>query len=150
MPVRNPPEGYVDVTPYLAVEDAAAAIDFYGRAFGAEEISRMAMGGRIGHAEIRIGSARMMLSDEFPEMNIHGPKARGGPTASFMLYVDDADATFARTIAEGATVERPVTDQFYGDRAGTLIDPFGHRWTIATHIEDVSDDELKRRLAAME
>lgn len=149
MAVLNPPEGYTSVTPYLVVGDAAGAIDFYARVFGAQEVMRMPMGDRIAHAEIRIGNAIVMLSDEFPDMGMLGPKARGGPTASLMLYIDDVDAMFAAAIAAGATQERGVEDQFYGDRSGTFIDPFGCRWMIATHVEDVSPEEIERRLAAM-
>jgi PhnB protein len=149
MAVRNPPEGYTSITPYLIVADAAGAIDFYVRAFGAQEIMRLPMEDRIAHAEIRIGNAIMMLSDEFASMGMLGPKARGGPTASLMLYVDDVDTVFAQAIAAGAIEERAVTDEFYGDRTGTLVDPFGCRWMIATHVEDVAPDEIERRLAAM-
>lgn len=150
MAVNAIPEGYHSITPYLVVDGAAEAIDWYRRALGATEVMRMPMGDRIGHAEIKIGDSFLMLSDEWPEMNLRGPKARGGVSASLMLYVPDADLTFERAIREGATEERPVTDQFYGDRSGTLIDPFGHRWTISTHVEDVTPEEMQRRMAAME
>jgi PhnB protein len=146
--VKPIPEGYHSVTPYLVVDDAAAALDFYARAFGAVEVLRMPMGDRIGHAEIRIGDSHVMLADEFPEMDKLGPKSRGGPTASLMIYLDDVDAAFARALAAGATQERPVADQFYGDRSGSLFDPFGHSWMLSTHIEDVPEDEMQRRMAA--
>jgi PhnB protein len=146
MPLSHLPKGYHSVTPYLIVDDAAAAIDFYVRAFGAEDVLRLPMGDKIGHAEIRIGNSHVMLADEFPEMGHQGPKSRGGPTGSFMIYVKDVDAAFARALAAGATQERAVEDQFYGDCAGTLTDPFGHRWTIATQVEVVPADELERRM----
>lgn len=143
------PDGYHSVTPYLIVNGAADAIDFYRQAFGAEEVLRMPIPGdeRLGHAEIRIGDSVIMLSDEWPDYGMLGPKARGGPTSSLMIYVEDCDARFEQAVAAGASVERPVEDQFYGDRSGTLIDPFGHRWTISTHKEDLSEDELQRRMA---
>ena len=138
MPTNAIPEGYHSVTPYLVLDGAAAALDWYARALGATEIMRMPMGDRIGHAEIRIGDSVVMLSDEWPDMNLLGPKARGGVTASLMIYVPNVDAAFARAIEAGATEERPVADQFYGDRSGTLVDPFGHRWMIWSHVEVVS------------
>jgi PhnB protein len=147
MSVKPIPEGYHSVTPYLIVDGAADAIDFYARAFGAEEVLRMPMGDRIGHAEIRIGDSHVMLADEFPDMGHLGPKSRGGPTASLMIYLPDVDAAFARAIAAGATEARAVQDQFYGDRSGTLTDPFGHQWTLSTHVEDVSPEEMERRMA---
>ena len=148
MPLSHIPEGYHSVTPYLIVEGAAAAIDFYVEAFGAQEVLRLPMGDRLGHAEIRIGDSHVMLADEFPEMGFLGPKKRGGTTASLMVYVKDADSCFAHALASGATEERPVEDQFWGDRAGTLLDPFGHRWTIATQVEKVPPDQLEARMAA--
>jgi len=148
MAVRPIPEGYHSVTPYLVVDGAAEAIRWYGQAFGATEILCLPMpGGRIGHAEIRIGDSIVMLADEWPDMDIVGPKTRGGPTTSLMIYVEDVDSAFARAMEAGAIQERPVETQFYGDRSGTLIDPFGHRWTISTHVEDVPEDELQRRMA---
>jgi PhnB protein len=147
MGVKAIPEGYHSVTPYMTVDGAAEAIRWYGQAFGATEALRLPMGDKIGHAEIRIGDSFVMLSDEWPDMGMLGPKSRGGTTMSLMIYVDDSDAVFARAIEAGATEERPVQDQFYGDRSGTLVDPFGHRWTISTHIEDVPDDEIQRRMA---
>ncbi len=146
--VKPVPDGYHSVTPYLVVDDAAAAIDFYVRAFGAEEVLRLPMANKIAHAEIRIGDSFVMLSDEWPDMGKLGPKARGGATASMMLYVEDADAAFERAIGEGASVERPVEDQFWGDRMGSLVDPFGHTWALSTHVEDVPEDEMKRRMEA--
>ena len=150
MSVSHIPEGYHSVTPYLIVDGAAEAIRFYTEAFGAVEVLRMPMGdsGRLAHAEIRIGDSYVMMADEHPEMDLLGPKARGGASASLMIYTQDVDATFGQAIRSGATEERPVQDQFYGDRSGTLIDPFGHRWTIATHVEDVSGEEMQRRMEA--
>lgn len=147
MSVNHKPEGYHSVTPYLIVDGAAEAIDFYTQAFGAEEIMRMEMGDRIGHAEIKIGDSHVMLADEHPEMELLGPEKRGGATASLMIYVEDADALFTRALEAGATEERPIEDQFYGDRSGTLVDPFGHRWTVSTHVEDVAPEEMDRRMA---
>ena len=146
MSVDPIPQGYHSVTPYLIVDGAESAIDFYTRAFAAEEMLRLPMGDKIGHAEIRIGNSMVMLADEFPDHDIRGPKSRGGPTASLMIYTEDCDAMFARAVAEGATAEKPPEDQFYGDRSGTLVDPFGHRWTIATHVEDLSEEEIGRRM----
>ena len=148
MSAKPIPEGYHSVTPYLIVAGAADAIDFYARAFGAEEVLRMPMGDRIGHAEILIGDSHVMLADEWPDMGHLGPKTRGGPTSSLMIYLPDVDAAFARAIAAGATEDRAVVDQFYGDRSGTLTDPFGHQWTLATHIEDVAPEEMEQRMAA--
>ena len=148
MGVKAIPEGYHNVTPYLIVDDAAEAIRFYEKALGATEIFRLPMGDRIGHAEIRIGDSIVMLSDEWPDMGKLGPKARGGATSSMMLYVEDVDAAYARATAAGATAERPPEDQFWGDRMGSLIDPFGHSWSLATHVEDVSEDEMQRRMEA--
>ena len=141
------PEGYHSVTPYLVVDDAKAAIDFYKRAFGAQEKFRMEMGDRIGHAEILIGDSHVMLADEFPEMGHRGPKALGGTPVSLMIYVDDVDKVFPQALAAGAKEQRPLVNQFYGDRSGTLLDPFGHQWTVSTHIEDVPEDEMQRRMA---
>jgi PhnB protein len=141
------PEGYHTVTPYLTVKGAAEAIEFYKKALGAEEIFRMPMGDRIGHAELRIGDSMVMLSDEFPEMGHLGPETRGGATSSLMLYLDNADAAFDQAVAAGAKAERAVEDQFWGDRMGTIVDPYGHRWMLATHVEDVAPDEMERRMA---
>jgi PhnB protein len=147
MAVKAIPEGYHRVTPYLIIEGAAEAIRFYEQAFGATEVLRLPMGDKIGHAEIRIGDSHVMLSDEWPDYGKLGPKARGGATAGLNIYLEDVDAAFARALAAGATVERPVEDQFYGDRCGTVIDPFGHSWTLSTHVEDIAEEELHRRMA---
>jgi len=147
MSVSHIPQGYHSVTPYLIVDGAAEAIRFYEKAFGATEALRLPMGDKIGHAEIRIGDCFLMISDEWPEHGIHGPARRGGPTATFMIYVEDADAAFQRAIDAGATVDKPVENQFYGDRSGSVVDPFGHKWTLGTHIEDVSEEEMRRRMA---
>ena len=146
--VNHIPDGYHTVTAYLTVDDAAKAIDFYIAAFGARELFRLPMGDRLGHAEITIGDTHVMLSDEFAEMNIKGPNARGGPTAAFMIYVEDADAAFAKAIKAGARQDRAVEDQFWGDRMGSVFDPFGHKWSLATHVEDVSPEEMQKRMAA--
>jgi PhnB protein len=142
------PKGYSAMTPYLVVHDAEAAIAFYGAAFDAKERYRLTMGDKIGHAELQIGDARFMLSDEFPQ---HGrnPNDLGGSPVSFMLYVADADAVFARAVDAGARVERPLEDQFYGDRSGRLVDPFGHRWSVQQRLEDVSPKKMQKRLDAM-
>jgi PhnB protein len=148
--VRPIPEGYEQVTPYLSINGAARAIEFYQQAFGATEVLRLAMpDGRIGHAEIRIGRAPLMLADEFPEMGFRAPRTLGGSPVLIHLYVEDVDALAARAVAAGATVKRPVQDQFYGDRSVTLEDPFGHVWSFATHKEDVSPEELRTRHAAL-
>jgi PhnB protein len=144
--VKPIPDGYHSVTPYLVVDDAKAAIDFYSRAFGAEEKLRLPMGDRIGHAEIKIGDSIVMLADENAEMGHLGPKSRGGPTSSIVLYVEDVDSAFPRAIEAGATEVRPLEDQFWGDRMGTLTDPFGHTWSLATTKEEVSPDEMQRRM----
>ena len=146
MPVKPIPEGYHTLTPYLIVDGAARAIDFYKRAFGATETMRMpAPGGRIGHAELRIGDSAIMLADEHPEMGAHGPRHTQGSPVSLVLYVTDVDATVKRAVDAGAKIKRPVADQFYGDRTGGLEDPFGHQWWVATHIEDVSPEEMAQR-----
>jgi len=143
------PEGFHTMTPYLCVSDAARAIEFYKEAFGATEILRMeAPGGKIGHAEVRIGDSVLMLADEFPEMNFRSPQTLGGVSAHFMIYDEDVDARVERAIAAGAKLTRPVKDQFYGDRSGGVEDPFGHHWYISTHIEDLSPEEVKRRMDA--
>ncbi len=149
--VKPIPDGYHSVTPYLIVDDAKAAIDFYTRAFGATEELRMPMGDKIGHAEIKIGDSHVMLADEFPERDIRGPKSRGGASSSLMIYVDDVDSVFAQALGAGGRVDgdMEVKDQFYGDRSGTLIDPFGHKWTVATHIEDVPPEEMGERMKAL-
>ncbi|HET9352432.1 MAG TPA: VOC family protein [Sphingomicrobium sp.] len=143
------PDGYNSVTPYLVVDDAQRAIEFYAQAFGAEEKFRLPMGeNRIGHAEIKIGDSFVMLADEFPEMNHLGPNSRGGPTSSIVLYVEDVDSSFKKALDAGAKEQRPVENQFWGDRMGTLTDPFGHQWSLATHVEDVSESEMQTRMAA--
>lgn len=146
--VKPIPDGYHSVTPYLIVDDANAAIDFYKRAFGATELFRLPMGDKVGHAEIKIGDSHVMLADEFPDMGHLGPKSRGGTTVSLLLYVNDVDSAFRKAIAEGATEEKPLEDQFWGDRMGTLADPFGHQWSLATHTEDVPPQELESRMKA--
>jgi PhnB protein len=144
--VRPVPEGYHSVTPYLAVDGAAEAIEFYKKAFGASEVMRMpAPGGKVGHGEIEIGGSRIMVSDEYPDMGFRGPKAYGGTPVTLHLYVADVDAMARQAVAAGAKELRPVKDQFYGDRSGTFEDPYGHVWHISTHKEDLSPDELKRR-----
>ncbi|MDQ6621254.1 MAG: VOC family protein [Pseudomonadota bacterium] len=148
--VQAIPHGYPGVTPYLIVRGAARALDFYKQAFGATEIMRLpAPGGKVGHAEIRIANGVVMLADESPEMGHKGPEALGGSPINLMFYVADVDAQFAQAVAAGAKIKRPLTDQFYGDRSGTIIDPFGHVWTLATHVEDVEPEELERRMKAM-
>jgi PhnB protein len=146
MPVKPIPDGYHSVTPYLIVGDASAAIEFYKTAFGAIELVRMAKpGGKIGHAEILIGDAPVMLADENPMFHVYAPKPPERPPLGLVLYVEDVDAVFHKAVAAGATVLLSVQDQFYGDRSGTLTDPFGHVWTVATHKEDVPPEEMKRR-----
>ena len=140
------PDGYHSVTPYLSVSDAGEALDWYKRALGATEVMRFEHGGKAGHAEIRIGDSIVMLSDEWPEGGHLSPKTLGGTGVSLHIYTDDVDSAFRKAIDAGAKQERAVQDQFYGDRSGTLLDPFGHRWNIATHVEDVSEDELHRRM----
>ena len=147
MSVNPIPAGYHSVTPYLYVDGGDAAIRFYGEAFGAIEVVRMPAGDRIMHAEIRIGDSHVMLADENPEQDVLSPTSRGGATSSLMIYLPDVDAVFARAVAAGATAVREPTDQFWGDRMGVLTDPFGHQWSLATHTEDVSPDELEQRMA---
>jgi PhnB protein len=146
MAVKPIPDGYHSVTPYLIMRDASRAIDFYKRALGAVELFRFdAPGDKIGHAEIRIGDSVIMLADEYPDMGYRGPQSIGGSAVSLMVYVDDVDAQFKRAVEAGAKVRQELKDQFYGDRSGTIEDPFGHVWTIATHKEDLSSDEVMRR-----
>jgi len=149
MAVQPIPDGYHTATAYLIVKDAARALEFYKRAFSATELMRLAgPDGKVMHAEIKIGDSPVMLADEFPEMGARSPQSFGGSPVSILLYFDDVDARFDQAIAAGATVQRAVKDQFYGDRSGTLVDPFGHVWSIATHKEDVSPEEMARRFEA--
>ena len=149
MSAKSIPEGYHTATPYLIINGAASALEFYKKAFGAKELFRMdSPGGKIGHAEIKIGDSPIMLADEHPDMGYRGPRAIGGTPVSIMLYVDAVDAVFNQAVAAGAKVKQPVKDQFYGDRSGTLEDPFGHIWTVATHKEDLSMEEIRTRAAA--
>jgi PhnB protein len=144
---KSIPEGYHAITPYLVADGAERAIAFYTDVFGATELMRLpAPNGRIGHAELRIGDSVFMLADEVPQHR--GPSSLGGTPVSMLLYVQDVDSVFARALAAGATQLLPLDDKFYGDRAGTLTDPFGHQWTIATHVEDVSPEEVGRRMKA--
>jgi PhnB protein len=151
MPVKPIPEGYHSVTPYLIMNRAVAALDFYKKVFGAKELFRFPTpGGMIGHAEILIGDSHVMLADEpedpaHQQMGYKSPAAFGGSPVSLMLYVEDVDAVSKQAVAAGAKELQPVTDKFYGDRSGTVLDPFGHIWTIATHKEDVSSEEMRRR-----
>ena len=149
MAVRPVPEGYSSVTPYLIARSAAQAIDFYKSVFDARELMRFeGPDGSVAHAELQIGDSRIMLSDESPQMGFRSPQSLGGSGTGLMLYVDDVDATFERALTAGAKSHQAVKNQFYGDRSGTLIDPFGHVWTIATHVEDVAEDEMQRRMQA--
>jgi PhnB protein len=147
--VKPIPDGYHNLTPYLIVDGAAKAIDFYKKVFGATEKMRMpAPGGKVGHAELTLGDSMIMLADELPEMDHRGPHAYKGAAVSLMVYVQDVDATVKTALASGAKVIRPVENQFYGDRMGTIEDPFGHQWYVATHVEDVPQEELAKRAAA--
>lgn len=149
MPTQvNPiPKGFRSVTPYLTLNDTARALDFYKRAFGAEVLVRMdGPGGKIGHAEIKIGDSIIMLGDEMPGSGARSPQSLGGTTSGVMLYVEDADAVFNRAVAAGAQVEAPLSDMFWGDRYGKLKDPFGHSWSVATHKEDVAPAEMSKRM----
>ena len=138
------------MTPYLHVDGASKAIEFYRTVFGAKERMRLAgPDGRIGHAELEIGNSMIMLADEHPEMNVRGPKSVGGTPVTVLVYVEDVDRAFERALKGGARELRPVQDQFYGDRSGQFEDPFGHHWNVATHVEDVSPEEMKKRAAKM-
>jgi len=142
------PKGYSEVTPYLSIRGAARAIEFYKKAFGAKEVMRMpGPEGKLGHAEIALGASRIMLSDEYPEMSFIGPQSLGGSAVHIHVYVKDVDAMAKRAVAAGAEILRPVEEQFYGDRIGSLKDPFGHVWHLATHVKDVPMAELKKRSA---
>jgi len=148
--VKAIPENYHRVTPYLVVDGAAKAIDYYTRVFGATEIMRMpAPGNRIGHAELRFGDTIVMLADTNPEMGYKSPKTLGGSPISLLLYVENVDSTVDHAVKNGGRLVRKVEDQFYGDRTGGVEDPFGHHWYVATHVEDVSPEEMKRRMEAM-
>ena len=147
--VKPIPDGYPRVTPYLCVDGAAAAIDFYTKVLGAAEKVRMAApGGKIGHAELALGDSIVMLADEHPDVGFLGPKSVGGTPVTISVYVENVDEVFERAVAEGASAERPIEDQFYGDRTGQFQDPFGHRWHVATHVEDVPPAEMEKRAAA--
>ena len=147
MAVKPIPDGYGSVTPYLIVNGASKALDYYKMAFDAQEIMRMpGPDGKIMHAELQIGSSRIMLADESPQMGHKSPQTLGGSGTGLMLYVTDVDDTFQRAVSGGGKIVQAVKNQFYGDRSGTLADPFGHQWTIATHVEDVAPEEMKRRM----
>ena len=151
MPAVKPvPEGYPSLTPYLIVSDGASSLEFYQKAFGARLRLRLdAPGGRIGHAELEIGDSVIMLADEHPEIGARGPRSFGGSPVGLHLYVEQVDGVVARAVAAGGKLVHPVEDKFYGDRVGTIEDPFGHRWYVTTHIEDVSPEEIGRRAAAL-
>jgi PhnB protein len=147
--VNHVPDGYHAVTPYLVIDGAADAIEFYKSVFGATEVLRMpGPEGKVGHAEIKIGDSHIMLADEHPEMGYRSARSIGGSPVSIVLYVESVDATVEKAVAAGATLVKPVKDQFYGDRMGSIEDPFGNQWHVATHIEDVAPEELERRAAA--
>jgi PhnB protein len=146
--VKPIPEGYHSITPYLIINGAAKAIEFYKQAFGATELFRMEHEGKIGHAEMQIGDSRIMLADEHPDLKYLGPDTLNGSCVNMMLYVSDVDAVFPQALSAGATEQRPIEDKFYGDRMGSLVDPFGHVWHVGTHKEDVTPEEMEKRLAA--
>lgn len=148
--VKAIPEGYHTITPYLSIKGAADAIEFYKRAFGAKEVMRLAQpDGRIGHAELQLGDSRVMLADEFLDMDFRSPQSIGGSPVTLHMYVEDVDTVVKQAVAAGAKVTRPVQDQFYGDRSGTLTDPYGHIWHVSTHKEDLSPEEINQRAAAL-
>jgi PhnB protein len=150
MAVKPIPDNYPRVTPYLHLDGGAAAIDFYTEVFGAKERGRMGgPDGKLGHAELELGDSMIMLADEFPEMGAVGPKTVGGTPLTILVYVEDVDATYAKALELGATATQPVEDKFYGDRSGEFTDPWGHRWSVASHVEDVPPDEMEKRAAAM-
>jgi PhnB protein len=147
MPVKPIPDGYTSITPYLYIRGASEAIEFYKRSFDAQEMFRLpGPNGRIGHAELKMGNSVVMLADEHPEVGVVGPPTLGGTSVGILLYVENVDEVVARAVAGGAKIERPIQNQFYGDRSGTLVDPYGHKWTIATHVEDVPPDEMEKRM----
>ena len=146
--VQPIPEGYRNLNLILTVDDGQKAIDFYKKAFGARELSRLPMGDKIGHAELEIGDTRFMLNDEFPEWGNLGPKSRGGTSVGLLIYTDDVDSAFRQAIDAGAETSMPVENQFWGDRMGTVLDPFGHKWSIATHVEDVPPEQFEERMKA--
>jgi len=147
--VKPMPDGYHSITPYLIIKGAADAIDFYKKAFGATELFRMEHKGQIGHAELKIGDSPIMLADEQPEMGYLSPKSLGGTPVSIMIYLEDVDTVYPQAIKAGGEELKALQDQFYGDRSGTLKDPFGHVWTVATHKEDVTPEEMDKRVAAL-
>jgi PhnB protein len=145
----NPiPDGYHSVTPYLIIDGASDAIDYYKKAFNATELFRMEHQGKIGHAELKIGDSPIMLADEQPALGYRAPTALGGTPVSLMIYVEDVDTIYKQAITAGGKELKPLQDQFYGDRSGTLTDPYGHIWTVATHKEDVTPEEMDKRIKA--
>jgi len=151
MAVQTKPAGYHSVTPYLIVDNATKALEFYQKALNAKELFRLPIPGdqgaeKIGHAEIKIGDSQLMLADENPDMDALGPKSLGGTPASFMIYVDDVDKAFEQAVKAGGKAVQPVENQFWGDRTGTIVDPFGHKWTLGTHVEDVPPEKLQKRM----
>lgn len=149
MAAKPIPDGYHTVTPYLMIKGAARAIEFYKKAFGAKELYRIdAPGGKVGHAEIKIGDSTIMLADEFPDMDARGPEAYGGSPVALLLYVEDADKVYNQAVDAGAKVKQAIKDQFYGDRSGSVTDPFGHVWHVSTHKEDIPPAELQQRAQA--
>jgi PhnB protein len=150
MAVKPIPDGYHTLTPYLFINGAAKALEYYTQAFGAVESMRVpGPPGKLMHAEMRVGDSAIMLADEFPDMGFRGPQTLGGSTVSILLYVEDVDTVFQRALELGGTQLKPLRDEFYGDRTGTLVDPFGHIWTVATHKEDVAPEEMEKRMQAM-
>ena len=150
MSVKPVPDGYHTVTPYMTIKGAAEALEFYKKAFGATELMRLlGPDGQVGHAELQIGNSRIMMADEFPQAECKSPQTLGGTSMGLLLYVEDVDAFVARALAAGATATYPIEDKFYGDRMGGLSDPFGHKWHIGTHKEDVAPEEITRRVQAM-
>ena len=150
MPVKAIPDGYYSLTPYLVCKGAAKAIEFYTKVFGAQEMMRMpGPDGSIAHAEVKIGDSMLMLADENPERGALSPESIGGTASSIMFYTEDVDQVFKRALSAGAKAETPLADMFWGDRMGNIVDPFGHKWAIATHKEDVTPEEMEKRMAAM-